>query len=252
VTDETLAVRRDGSVVAYPKPLSIGSTPRVKVTEPASTLGLRGAPTDNLRLAAIVLLDRREGLEQPFVESVPIIEALSELVPQTSYLSALESPLRTLLEMILATGGVRRVVYSEASSLAPLIDEVLRAVDEDSPVLTDVAKMSQRDCDCYSGILEPRPDLSPVERPGAYWRGTYLDALMVDDSLVVFLAGRVLVLSGVGPILWFAADGLTEEELRGIALRQLPEPPAGIDVAAVISDALHDLTDRSILVRYQD
>ena len=81
VTDETLAVRVDGSVVPYPKPLSIGSWPGVKVTEPASTLGLRRAPAESLRLAAIVLLDRRPDVEQPFVESVPIIEALSELVP---------------------------------------------------------------------------------------------------------------------------------------------------------------------------
>src|SRR5215207_3950639 len=54
VTDETLAVRVDGSVVAYPKPLSIGLWPQVKTTEPASTLGLRGAPEADLRLAAIV------------------------------------------------------------------------------------------------------------------------------------------------------------------------------------------------------
>ena len=125
VTDETLAVRVDGSVVPYPKPLSIGSWPGVKVTEPASTLGLRGAPAESLRLAAIVLLDRRPDVEQPFVEHVPIIEALSELVPQTSHFRALQRPLRTLLETIVATGGVRRVVYSEASSLPPLVDELL-------------------------------------------------------------------------------------------------------------------------------
>jgi hypothetical protein len=248
VTDETLAVRMDGSVLAYPKPLSIGSWPGVKATKPASALGLLGAPADDLRLAALVLLDRRPDVERPFVESVPIIEALSELVPQTSYLSALESPLRTLLDAIVATGGVRRVVYSEASSLPPLIDEVLRPSEQDAPVLTNVAKMSQRDCDCFSGLIEPLPDSSSVDRPDAYWRGTYIDALRVDESLVVFVSGRVVVLSGVGPILWLAADGLTEAELRVIALRQLPEPPAGVDVDAVISEALRSLTEASILV----
>lgn len=248
VTDETLAVRADGSVVAYPKPLSIGSWPGVKLTEPASTLGLRAAPVDGLRLAAIVLLDRRPDVEQPFVERVPIIEALSELVPQTSHLSALEHPLRTLLETVLSTGGVRRVVYSEASSLPSLIDDVLAAVDDDPPVLTDVAKMSQRDCDCFSGLIEPRDVLSPVERPGAYWRGTYTDALLVDDLLVLLVSGRVVVLTGIGPILWLAADGLTEEELRGIALRAHPEPPADVDVDAVIADAVRGMLDERIFV----
>lgn len=249
VTDETLAVRADGSVVAYPKPLSIGSWPGLKGTEPASTLGLRAAPADGLHLASIVLLDRRPDIQQPFVESVPIIEALSELVPQTSYLAALERPLRTLLEAILSTGGVRRVVYSEASSLPPLIDDVLREIDDDAPVITDVAKMPQRDCDCFSDPVEARSDPSPVERPGAYWRATYIDALVVDDSLIVLVSGSAVVLAGVGPSLWLAADGLTEAEFQEIALRELPDPPPGVDVAAVISDAVQGMVEKRILVR---
>ena len=246
VTDETLAVRVDGSVVAYPKPLSIGLWPGVKTTEPASTLGLRGAPADGLRLAAIVLLDRRPEIEQPFVESVPIIEALARLVPQMSHLSALESPLRTLLETIFATGGVRRVVYSEATSLPPFIDDLLREIADDAPMFMDVAKMSERNCDCLSGPTEPRSE--PVGRLGAYWRATYLDAV-VGESLIVLVAGSVVVLAGVGPTLWLAADGLTEEELQEIALREFPEPPPGVDVAAVISDAVQGMLEKRIFVR---
>lgn len=250
VTDETLAVRVDGSVVAYPKPLSIGSWPGVKTTEPASSLGLRGAPSDGLRLAAIVLLDRRPDVEQPYVESVPIIEAVAALAPQTSHLSALEHPLRTLVEAVVSTGGMRRVVYSEAATLPPLVADLLQEIDDESPVLTDVAKMPHRDCDCYSGLIVEDPsEPSRVDRPGAYWRGTYADALMVDDSLIVFVSGSVVVLAGVGPILWLAADGLTEAELREIVLRQLPEPPVGVDVDAVISDALEGMMEARILVR---
>ena len=124
VTDETLAIRTDGSVVAYPKPLSIAPTadpgaaadvdPDAKNAVPASTLGLRTVPEGELHLAAIVLLDRRPGIERPYVESVTLTEALSELAPQTSYLAALDRPLRTLAELVDGTGGVRRIVYSEA------------------------------------------------------------------------------------------------------------------------------------------
>lgn len=249
VTDETLAVRVDRSVVAYRKPLSIGMWPEVKTTEPASTLGLRGAPTDDLRLAAIVLLDRRSGIEQPFVESVPIVEALSQLVPQTSHLSDLERPLRTLLEAIIATGGVRRVVYSEASSLPPLIDDLLHQTDADAPVLMDLPKMSQRDCGCFSGRGGKESDPSTVEQSDAYWRATYVDALLVDDSLVVLLPNHVVVLAGVGPTLWLAADGLTREEFQEAALRELPEPPVGVDIAQVISDALQGMVETSVLAR---
>ena len=90
---------------------------------------------------------------------------------------------------------------------------------------------------------------SPGERPGAYWRAPYVDALLVDDSLIVLVSGRVVVLAGVGPALWLAADGLTEEELQEIALRELPEPPVGVDVAATVSDALDGLVEARILVR---
>jgi energy-coupling factor transporter ATP-binding protein EcfA2 len=249
VTDETLAVRDDRSVVAYPKPLSIGLWPEVKTTEPASTLGLRGAPTDDLRLAAIVLLDRRSGIKQPFVESVPIVEALSQLVPQASHLRDLERPLRTLLETIIATGGVRRVVYSEASSLPSLIDDLLQETDGDAPVLMDLPKMSQRDCGCFSGRGGTESDPSPVEQSDAYWRATYVDALLVDDSLIVLLPNHVVVLAGVGPTLWLAADGLTREELQEAALRELPEPPVDVDIVDVVSDALQGMVATSILAR---
>ncbi|MEV1128805.1 hypothetical protein [Agromyces sp. NPDC049794] len=249
VTDETLAVRADGSVVAYPKPLSIGMRPGVKATEAASTLGLRGAPTDDLRLVALVLLDRRSDIEHPFVEPVPIIEALSALAPQTSHLSALDRPLRTLLETILSTGGVRRVVYTEASSLPPLIDDVLRTVGDDAPMLTDIPKLSERACGCFSDDVETRSNPPATEGPDAYWRASYVDALTVDDALIVQVLGQVVVLAGVGPLIWLAADGLTEAELRETTVRQLPEPPAGVDVTAVISDAVEDLVAKRILVR---
>lgn len=248
VTDETLAVRVDGSVIAYPKPLSIGSWPGVKATEPASSLGLRQVPAVDLHLAAIVLLDRRTGIERPFVESVPTVEALSELVPQTSHLPALARPLRALLNAIVATGGVRRVVYSEASSLPSIIEDVLAAAEDQTPMLTDVGSLSQRECDCFSRRDEGDAPAA-VDAPGAYWRTTYADALLVDDALLVLVPGRVVVLAGVGPALWFAADGLTREELQQAALRELPEPGPDVDVATVVSEALERLVEEGILVR---
>jgi energy-coupling factor transporter ATP-binding protein EcfA2 len=249
VTDEALAVRVDGSVLAYPKPLSIGRRPGVKATEAASKAGLRGVPTDELRLAALVLLDRRPDVEHPFVESVPIIEALSALAPQTSHLSALAHPLRTLLETILSTGGVRRVVYSEASTLPPLIDDVIRLADDAAPILTQIPKLSERDCGCFSDAAATPSNPSSIEGDGAYWRASYVDAVSVDDALVVLVLGQVVVLDGVGPVLWLAADGVTESELLEIAMQQLPEPPAGVDVTAIISDAVDGLMKARVMVR---
>ncbi len=249
VTDETLAVRNDGSVIAYPKPLSIGSAPGAKSTESASTLGLRGAPFEGLQLAALVLLDRRPSVEQPFVESVSLTDAVAALVPQTSHLSEMERPLRTLVETVVSTGGVRRVVYSEASTLPALIEDMLRPDESDAPALMDVPSLSQYDCGCSSSSSAEPVDSQTATPSGVYQRATYSDALMIDDTLVVMASGSVVVLAGVGPSLWFAADGLTEDELRETVLQEFPDPPAGVDVDAVIADAVHGMEHANILVR---
>lgn len=264
VTDETLAIRTDGSVVAYPKPLSIAPTvdpdaavdvdPDAKNAVPASTLGLRTVPEGELHLSAIVLLDRRPGIEQPYVESVTLTEALSELAPQTSYLAALDRPLRTLAKLVDGTGGVRRVVYSEAETLPGLVGDILDARQERSPVLTDVAAVYRRDCDCFAQSLpgaplfaEPEPGV--VVRPGSYQRTNQNDALMIDDLLVVLVRHTVFVLDGIGPLIWLAADLSTEDEILDVVLRQLPPPPEGVDAAAAVSEALRHLVDVGLLLR---
>lgn len=254
VTDETLAIRPDGSIVPYPKPLSIGSRPEPKQTEPASALGLRPVLAEDLSLAAIVLLDRRPDVEQPYVESVGLIDALRDLVPQTSYLAALDRPLRTLARLVASTGGVRRVVYSEAETLPGLLDEILESEQTDVPYLTEVDAAYRRDCDCFAKFLPGAPILTPddegvVVRPGSYQRSNQTDALMVDDHLVVLLKYDVFVLEGIGPIVWLAADLLLEEELLEVVLRQLPEPPEGVDPAAAVSAALEQLVAAGLLYR---
>lgn len=250
VTDETLAVRADGSVIPFPKPLSVGDRPQTKHIEAASSLGLRVAPTDGLRLGAIVLLDRRASIERPYVESISIFEALPELVPQTSYLSVLEHPLRTLVEIAIKSGGVRRVVYSEAETLPSIIDDVLGSVDLDHPILTDVASVSKRGCNCSEPRDGSESGASATEdRPGTHRRVGHNDSLMVDDSLLVLTTNQVVVLEGVGPVVWLAADGSTEDELREAALQQLPEPPEGVDPVVVVSAALEQLVDAQLLVK---
>ncbi len=254
VTDETLAVRPDGTVVPYPKPLSLGERPGHKRTEGARALGLKPATDAPLQLAAIVLLDRQSDVVEPVLEHVPLTEVLAELVPQTSFLPELENPLRTLAELVMSTGGVRRAVYAEADTLPSLIDQILSDPAEDLDMrLTEVAT-PERDCDCFKHLLpeqypdapEPRGD-GPV---GTYRRATHRDALMVDDQLLVLVPGNVTVLDGIGPIVWLAANDSTEAELTTAALRQLPEPPEGIDPSVVVAVAVRDLVDAGLLVAF--
>ena len=249
VTDETLAVRPDGTVISYRKPLSIGADPDTKTPMPASGLGLQELPSAPLVLDAIVVLDRRDHVDVPRVEQIPLVEALNEIVPQTSFLSALKHPLRTLVSTILSTGGVRRVVYSEADTLPGLIDEILSASSDEAPYLVDVNVTS--DCGCEAK-LNPLAAAEPQQGPDAsslYSRTEYRDGLTVDDALVVLKNNRVTVLEGLGPVVWFAADQSTLAELTDAALREMPEPPDHIDPALVVTATVAELIAADLLVR---
>ncbi|WP_165391251.1 ABC transporter ATP-binding protein [Agromyces ramosus] len=253
VTDETLAIRPGGDVLVYPKPLSFGQRPDRKVHRAASELGLRAAPRDGLRLGALALLDRRPGIDRPYVESVPVAEALPLLIPETSYLAELENPLSTLAEVILATGGLRRIVYTEAETLPGLVEEILGTVDERKPSLTPLASQSQRGCDCVKGsVTDPHEVVEAADGTGAhstYRRTDHTDALLVDDGLLVLRPHEVTVLEGVGPVIWLAADGTSERDLVDAAISELSEPPEDIDAAEVVSAALQQLVDARLLTR---
>jgi hypothetical protein len=119
VTDETLVIRPDLSVIAYPKPLSIaGQAPSpVKTQVGPDSLGLRVAPTD-LRLDAIYLLDRRaDGPVSPTTEPVEFLESIATLAQQTSFLPQLPHKLHSLAAVVEGVGGVRQLSYREAASV---------------------------------------------------------------------------------------------------------------------------------------
>jgi energy-coupling factor transporter ATP-binding protein EcfA2 len=246
ITDETLAIRPDGEVISYPKPLSIGTRPQHKTPMAASALGLRiPAASDDLRLAALVLLDRRKGIDRPRVEPVTLIEALGELVPQTSYLSQMTGALANLVRLIRSTGGVRRVVYSEADTLPSIVDEILATTHDDVESVTDVSRESQQGCGCGAGSS----DEVASGAPGTYRRTAHTNAVLVDDRLIVLRTDQVTVLEGVGPIVWLAAQDSTDAELLEAVLEQLPAPPPGVDPAGVVADAVSELLDAKLLIR---
>ena len=120
LSDETVAIRDDGTVLPYPKPLSVlldGRGP--KRQESPSELGLLAAPARPW-LKAIALLDRT-GTGEPTVEPVRIVEALPALAEQTSALQLLDRPLHVVAGHLDRTGGLRRITYREAEDLLPVL-----------------------------------------------------------------------------------------------------------------------------------
>lgn len=126
LTDETVGVDDQHQILPYPKPLSIRVPGKqYKAETPPDELGLlpsRGSAT----VARILLLDRSDSYpDEPIAEPTELFDAVMKLVPQTSALSAMDSGLHQLADLIDASGGVLTVHYREATSLYPLIAELI-------------------------------------------------------------------------------------------------------------------------------
>ncbi len=244
VSDETIGIAADGTIWAYRKPLSIiEERGRPKVQRAPSSLGVKPLPAAPLRLAGIVLLDRRDDAgEHPDVGDISLAEAIDELVPQSSSLTAMDAPLQYIARVLEATGGLRRVTYREAASLPGVVREVFQAPSIPTRIGT---------------VDEARPVLRADDDPAAsrYSRADVIDAIATDDpeAAILLQAGRAdgegiaRVLAGIAPTLWRAADGATEAQLVDAAVAVYGDPPDG-DAPALVRAALRELVDSGVLV----
>jgi hypothetical protein len=126
VSDETVGIRRDGTVTPYLKPLSTrrADWAGTKDEQPPGTAHL-SAPRATPWIAGVVILRREpEHAGPPRVEELDVLDAVLELTPESSGFMGTESPLRWLADVLDRTGGARRVEYAEAAQLEPLVAEI--------------------------------------------------------------------------------------------------------------------------------
>ena len=130
ITDETVAVTDDDTVLPYPKPLSVRREPASLWKDETDPLAVRRPARRRSppRWPRIVLLDRQDGYAgPPAVEPVATLDAIAALTPETSHLPEMEKPLQRMAALCDNVGGVVRVTYAEAEHLAPLLDGWLGA-----------------------------------------------------------------------------------------------------------------------------
>src|SRR4051812_47571999 len=128
VSDETVALDADGTVLPYPKPLSCVINPEMeaKAQVGPDECGLLSTNDRDLYVTAVLLLERRpDAARIPAVDAVPTVHALAALAPETSYFTRLRRPLGTLAGILNSTGGLRRVTYAEASDLSGTVAALL-------------------------------------------------------------------------------------------------------------------------------
>lgn len=124
LTDETAALDPDGSVLAYPKPLSLVSQNGPKEQLSPHELELISVPDLPLQLTGLFLLDRQPGCETAVVEEVAKLEAIALLAEHTSYLGQMPGPLRAMAAVIDAVDGVRRLTYTETHQVEPVLADL--------------------------------------------------------------------------------------------------------------------------------
>ncbi|MDR7184890.1 ABC-type cobalamin/Fe3+-siderophores transport system ATPase subunit [Microbacterium trichothecenolyticum] len=240
VSDETVAVDSSGRVHPYRKPLSIiepGESE--KAQRSPSALGLGSLPDASLRLAGVVLLDRREDVSGAVVSDVDLGDALEELVAQSSYLTNLPAPLRTIAALVASVGGVRRVSYADAAALVSVLPE-LAAESPSRPRVSEPVSLG------HSAIAGP-----PASR--VFRRVAPLDELQLADPDRLALlhvdadhAGTVRVLAGIAPALWRAADGVDLEALVAAAVSAYGAP-GDQDATVAVEAAVDELVAAGVL-----
>jgi hypothetical protein len=128
LSDEAAGIDDDLRIVPYPKPLSILAAPDNGLKDQVSPgrLGLIRPDDRRYRLRGLVQL-RREPTHpgEARLEPMATVDALPELVAQTSFTRDMERPLHRLADLAHRTGGVRRATYAEAEQLRPLVRAIL-------------------------------------------------------------------------------------------------------------------------------
>ena len=240
VSDETIAIDDSGRVWPYRKPLSVIEDPAAPKTQRApSALGLQPLPNAELRVAAVVLLDRSpEHPEVPVVEVADLGDALEGLVSQTSFLHDHPTALRFIAALADATGGIRTVKYREAASLPSVIPGLVRP--------SRLIELPPRP-------EHIRPDTDPADSLPRFSRVDVADEVAVTDpDRVAILTiseqrrGHVTLLGGIAPAVWRAADGATLRQLRDAAVSTYGEPD-GIDAGTAVLLGVGMLLDAGLL-----
>lgn len=234
VTDETVAVAWDGSVVPYAKPLSVkqeAGAPKRQVGP--DEFGLQPAPAMPF-IQSIVLLNRVQGARPvvPALERVPLAEALLALIPESSSQAEFVDPLQSLCRLIESVGGVWQVTYSEAADLPAVLEPLFRlqatSKSEWEPAAEEVAHQT------------PIP-------AGRIRRRTPKDAVKIGAELLVMLDNEIVSLTGIGPAVWDACAGPVELDDVMDHVGKVHGEPEGY--RAAVATAVEHLIAKSVLER---
>ena len=235
LTDElTIITPGSFTLTPYPKPVS-KHDPELGAKRDLALpgLGLRAADEAAALAPAMVLLleriqDEGELGEGSSVTRVPLSEALTRIVPQTSSLWEVPGGLAALAELLDSVGGALEVRYREAAEL----EELLRHLPPPEHVETVE--------------IEPRPGDAAAEddtapAPGTIAAAPFRQALAVESGLFVLGQHGAIHLPGLAGLVWdLLADAgpLAFDQLEQLVVEEIGEHP---ESAALVRGTVAEL-----------
>lgn len=223
LTDELVVLDPESlRVEAYPKPVSRGGSPGARGGKQDVDLGQLGLhPRRRGGAPAQVLFLNRLGPESSMnadsaLRRVEHREALSRLIGQSSSMWRVPEALSVLSRLLDSVDGAIEVTYRDAQEIEGLLRAALPA-----RLQTPWVHLPPRDDGQTASVL-------PAER--GYAIAAYSDAINIEDSVVVLMNRRAVLLQGVGALAWsvLRADG--ESTLARVAGRI--SESIGLDPAA--------------------
>ena len=242
VTDETVCVEHDLRVLAYPKPLSVvvdPEAPRGKRESSPDELALVRAPSA-LTLSCTVLLRRSSDVPSPVLEPISLIDAMAEVLPQTSALPSLDRPLDRLAVALTTGHGPWRLTYRDIADCVDLVADLAhRRFPDGPPHVVTWRWVGGHDVPAAADpSAEPATTVPRHDDPSATWsRAPFRDAVVSDGSALVMLDRVPVTLPGLAAAVWLAAAGpVTLADLVDEATASLgPHPDAEEVVAGTVA-----------------
>ncbi|WP_449374776.1 hypothetical protein [Arthrobacter psychrolactophilus] len=130
--------------------------------------------------------------------------------------------------MIDACGGVRKIHYSEAASIAALIPELLE--NEEEPTISDWTAL----------------ELTTDETEGQGLRRTAVqDAISVDGTVLLLVKSNVLGLRTLGALIWDLTDSwTTRDDLLHRVIQEIGDHPSATEL---LHEAIEELLISGVL-----
>ena len=237
LTDElTIITPGSFTLTPYPKPVS-KHDPELGAKRDLALpgLGLRAADEAAAPAPAMVLLleriqDEGELGEGSSVTRVPLSEALTRIVPQTSSLWEVPGGLAALAELLDSVGGALEVRYREAAEL----EELLRRLPP--PEHVETVEIAPRPGDAAAGE-------GTASAPGTIAAAPFRQALAVESGLFVLGQHGAIHLPGLAGLVWdLLADAgpLAFDQLEQLVVEEIGEHP---ESAALVRGTVAELVD---------